>query len=118
MQLKNELFCFRNTVRIKELDAEPPEQLDNAKVLLWCHLLREEGNANAGAAICQYMDGEFYLFICDSEWQVIGDTVHDSVDEATDALDQWCPSAYRTLQSRLIQTSVAADARSHHKPFI
>ncbi len=39
--------------------------------------------AMAGLAICQY-DGEaaFYLFGCDSDWQTVTDTLHETLDAA------------------------------------
>lgn len=36
----------------------------------------------AGVAICKYNEDGFYLFGCDSEWQVISDTWHQSIEDA------------------------------------
>ena len=70
------------------MGSEPPEELDGARVLYWCHLPPEEGEA-LGAAICQYEGHKsFYLFWCNERWEVIGDTDHPTVDDATDALWQ------------------------------
>ena len=33
-------------------------------------------------AICSYDDNEYYLFACDENFNVIGDTIHESIDEA------------------------------------
>ena len=39
--------------------------------------------AMAGLAVCQPADAEeFYLFGCDSGWNVVSDTWHQSLDEA------------------------------------
>jgi len=37
-----------------------------------------------GLAICRESDSEFYLFGCDSQWRVVSDTFHGSLDEAKD----------------------------------
>lgn len=82
------------------MKSEPLEELDGARVLYWCHLPLEEGAAS-GAAICQYEgDNAFYLFWCNEQWEVIGDTDHSSIDDATDALWQLYPDAYGSLQRR------------------
>lgn len=39
--------------------------------------------AMSGLAICQYAgDDAFYLFGCDSKWQTVTDTCHQTLDDA------------------------------------
>ncbi|HKQ37770.1 MAG TPA: hypothetical protein VJ063_06800 [Verrucomicrobiae bacterium] len=39
--------------------------------------------AMSGLAICQYAgEGAFYLFGCDSDWQAVTDTWHQTLDDA------------------------------------
>ena len=33
-------------------------------------------------AVCQYREGEFYLFYCDSDWNVVTDTWHQTMESA------------------------------------
>jgi len=38
-------------------------------------------------AICQYegSSNEYYLFSCDLNWEVIGDSIYDTIDEAKES---------------------------------
>ncbi len=82
------------------MKSEPPEELDGARVLYRRHLPPEEGQAS-GAAICQYEgDNSFYLFWCNERWEVIGDTDHSSVNDATNAPWQLHSDAHKSLQRR------------------
>jgi hypothetical protein len=39
--------------------------------------------AASGLAICQYgNNGEFYLFYCDTNWNALSDTCHESLERA------------------------------------
>ncbi len=73
----------------------PPAQLDGADVLRFAVLSRAQhsvvshrvdGRAiapTAALAICRYANEPgFYLFYCNSEWAVLTDTLHDSMDNA------------------------------------
>lgn len=71
----------------------PPEKLDEANVLLWSvslsgkfYTISDEAGKElivAAMAICQYEgDDRFYLFKCDSDWNVIFDWDAFSVEEA------------------------------------
>lgn len=50
------------------------------------HLIGEKEQIEfSGLAICQYGDEEgIYLFYCDSEWNVLTDTLHQTVQDAED----------------------------------
>jgi hypothetical protein len=76
-----------------------PERIGGAKVIYYLPIEQRHkptGNTEhivagrkvtniAGLAICQYeSDAGFYLFGCDSEWNSITDTVHESIEEAKD----------------------------------
>lgn len=76
---------------------QPPLELDGAKVLLYATLQKEhKPTANtkhylggdlmqpsSGLAICRYGNDEgFYLFYCDSDWNVVTDTYHESIEDA------------------------------------
>jgi hypothetical protein len=77
----------------------PPLTIDGANVICYTPIderHRHTGNcrhvargvlqgAAAGLAICQY-EGEdgFYLFGCDARWQTITDTLHQTLEEATE----------------------------------
>lgn len=75
----------------------PPSQLDGADVLLWAtsrrslfHTIPHGSDPTAhgvisvpAMAICRYSDGgEFYLFKCDRNWEVVFDWDAGSVEEA------------------------------------
>jgi hypothetical protein len=70
----------------------PPKRLDDANVLLWSispvgrfHTILdgEREIVVAAMAICQYEgDDRFYLFKCDSDWNVIFDWDAFSMEEA------------------------------------
>jgi len=77
--------------------SQAPEELDGARVLYWCSVsvgqVVSQGQPVSYAAICQYAGTEgYYLFVCNPQWEVIGDTDHQSVEEAAETLRQWCPS--------------------------
>jgi hypothetical protein len=74
-----------------------PQKIYDAPVVAWAVLgpgIRPTGNtvhrvsgrvigSAAGLAICQSTDGRgFYLFYCDSAWEEITDTWHQSIDDA------------------------------------
>jgi hypothetical protein len=76
---------------------EPPELLDGARVLAFAlvdeSVVSTAGTAHrigdevlgpaAGLAIARYDgDAQFYLFYCDSAWQVVTDTCHPSLELA------------------------------------
>ena len=75
----------------------PPMEIGGAEVLCFaafatwqrqtglCHHIVPENVELlvAGLAICQYPDDPgYYLFRCDSDWQSITDTYHESIEEA------------------------------------
>ena len=35
-----------------------------------------------GLAVCQYVNGEFYQFRCNRDWEVVGDMDHQTAAEA------------------------------------
>jgi hypothetical protein len=75
----------------------PPRTIDGARLVRWSAIddrHRPTGSsrqivagivqgAAAGLAICQY-EGEtaYYLFGCDSEWNPVTDTWHETLDDA------------------------------------
>ena len=77
----------------------PPDLVGGARVVRWSPIddrHRSMGNCRqivagvlqspaAGLAICQY-EGEtaYYLFGCDSDWNSVTDTWHQSLEEALD----------------------------------
>lgn len=81
----------------------PPAELDGARVIAYTsnnesnnfgfvRYEEEDGAYNdvivTGMAIAKYDEGNgFYLFSCDVEWNVIGDTFHDSLNEAIECAD-------------------------------
>ena len=69
---------------------DPPTRIGDAEVVLFATIEDRPGDSAdgvrdevAGLAICQY-DGEesFYLFACDAVWDSIGDSWHETLDEA------------------------------------
>src|SRR5437762_8940931 len=75
----------------------PPRELDGARLLCFAevttavrptgkttHRVDEEVLGPArGLAICQYAgDTNFYLFYCDSDWTVVTDTCHRTLEDA------------------------------------
>ena len=73
----------------------PPSHLDGAEVLRFAILSRAQHSVAvhavdrvavapvAALAICRYAEeAGCYLFYCDSEWAVLTDTLHDSIDGA------------------------------------
>ena len=75
----------------------PPDMIDGSRVIRWSvidprhhptgncrHIIRGKLQGPvAGLAICQYQgkDG-YYLFGCDSNWDCLTDTWHDSLEDA------------------------------------
>ena len=75
----------------------PPAVLDGADVL-YCGIVREFIQPKA-AALCSCPGAsEVYLFYCNNRWQVVEDTLHDSVEEAVAALEQRHPQAWGKLK--------------------
>ena len=71
----------------------PPSELDGAKVLRWAISARGAfhyigDSAIAAMAICQYKPGEFYLFKCTADWEVIFDWDGQSIDECMEIAAQ------------------------------
>jgi hypothetical protein len=76
---------------------EPPDELDDAEVILWAFNLQKpffimkyvDGTVYKpihGFAICRYKkENQYYKFSCDSGWNVEGDSVHSSIEEACKA---------------------------------
>ncbi len=75
----------------------PPEKLDDAQILFWTILDNRykstgetkhfiNGNYKTdfyGLVIAKYEDEEgTYLFYCDSDWNVLTDTYHESIEAA------------------------------------
>jgi hypothetical protein len=75
----------------------PPRTLDSFEVVAWTPLdARHEQTGNtqhylgntlmgkpAALAICSFpAENAFYLFYCDSDWVVLTDTYHESLDRA------------------------------------
>jgi len=77
----------------------PPNLVGNAELI--AYLVLNENNIRTGntehfaggklmetsygLAICRYENEKgFYLFYCDSSWETIADTCHDSVEDAKD----------------------------------
>ena len=92
----------------------PPEQLDNADVLLWACSESEpfgvirystgDGIAHLvhGLAICRYSEsGAIYRFSCDLDWEVVQDAPYQSTEQATAAAAQMFSTAidWHPLQS-------------------
>ena len=74
-----------------------PSQVDGANVIAFATLPRETASAGtehqvfgetvslSGLLLGQYNgSSQIYLFYCDEHWNVITDTLHDSVDEAVE----------------------------------
>jgi len=70
-----------------------PAILDGAKVILYttndisnnfgCVHYEEHDEVVTGLAIAKYdSDESYYLFSCDLQWNVIGDTLHATLEEA------------------------------------
>ncbi len=74
-----------------------PEKIDKAHVICFASIdsrVQSTGNCKhtvggvrqspaSGLAICQYENaGGFYLFSCDSQWNCITDTYHETLEEA------------------------------------
>ena len=75
----------------------PPSELDGADVLYYA-ILREFIQPKA-AAICHNPDSQsVYLFYCNDRWEVVEDTVHDTVEEAIASLSQRHSGARDKLQ--------------------
>jgi hypothetical protein len=76
----------------------PPELVGGERVVRWSHVdgrHRPTGACKqivagqsqgpvACLAICECKDGCYYLFGCDSDWNVITDTWHETVEDALD----------------------------------
>ncbi len=90
---------------------EPPEELDGARVLTFAVLdesivptgrtRHEVGGELMGPAtglvIAQFHgNGGFYLYYCDSDWQVVTDTYHDSMVAAQEQAEY----EYRGVSAR------------------
>jgi hypothetical protein len=82
-----------------KINMEAPEKLDDAKVIEYAFPscegfgVHRDINGNeveiSSIAVATYGDDQFYLFSCDSNWNVIGDLVYDSVEEAKDDALRW-----------------------------
>jgi hypothetical protein len=70
----------------------PPSHLDGAKVLYWAWsddqpfdydltLACGDDVEIYGFAICTYEDGDYYLFSCNRQWEVVNDTVWGTPQE-------------------------------------
>ncbi|QOR67319.1 hypothetical protein IM538_04040 [Cytobacillus suaedae] len=81
-----------------------PDELDGAKVIQYTknstqnefgvvNIISEDNEVIdvcpiTALAICKYSDGNgYYLFSCDLNWEVVGDTFHYSLEEAIDFAD-------------------------------
>ena len=57
--------------------------------------------AAAGLAICQYrIEGEFYLFYCDNNWNTLTDTCHESLARARQQAEFEYEGTSQTWQER------------------
>jgi len=74
----------------------PPSTLDNGRVRRWAWsgsrpfgVIRYTDETVAhevyGLAVCE-LGGDFYLFYCDSNWEVVQDMDHASEQEASDSV--------------------------------
>jgi hypothetical protein len=76
---------------------QPPKEVGRARLVRWSAIdgrHRPTGNCRqivagvlqgpaAGLAICQYTgESAYYLFGCDSEWNTVTDTWHETLEEA------------------------------------
>src|SRR5262245_54841164 len=84
--------------RFGETMGTPPQYLDDARVLRYAivgdgvtptgktvHRLHPSGVMGSAAALAIYQydgDGCCYLFYCDTEWNVLTDTWHESLEAA------------------------------------
>lgn len=82
--------------------SKPDKKLGEAKVLYWAWSDSEPfgyfGDIKIyGLAICQYENSnEVYRFSCDESWEVQGDQIYDSVEEAIEQL----PDQYREIPAK------------------
>lgn len=84
----------------------PPAYLDDAKVIKWAWSGKEpfgfvgnidDDNKEAvfGLAICHYEGAtRFYRFSCNENWEVIQDSIYNSVEEAISHL----PEQYKNVE--------------------
>jgi hypothetical protein len=86
---------------------EPPQELDGAKIIKWAWSGHKPfgfvGNTDDteresiyGLAICSYGDNEgFYRFSCDRNWEVIQDSLYETVEQAIQQL----PEQYKNVDA-------------------
>ncbi len=105
---------------------EPPELLDGARVLAFAvvdaavvptgattHRIESEvlGPA-AGLAVARYDgDGQFYLFYCDSDWQVVTDTCHPTLELAREQAEFEYRGVSARWDTRHAEPGAAPDRR-------
>ncbi len=87
------VYCYGVNV-----ETEFPDELDGAKVLFWARLPEKETLYYTDGrvwseieyyAICKYeKDKSYYLFKCDSCFEVESDSLFDSVEECKNAFDR------------------------------
>ena len=80
----------------------PPEELDGARTLFWTILEHQHKSTSKtkhfvngkyqtdfyGLVVAKYEGEEgIYLFYCDSEWKVLTDTYHESIEEAKEQVE-------------------------------
>ncbi len=88
------------------INMQPPDYLDGAKVIRWAWSGQEpfgfinyENAKNKveiyGFAICKYDNGEGnYRFSCDKNWEVVQDGLYDTIENAIKQI----PAQYKNIE--------------------
>ena len=85
---------------------EPPNYLDGAKVIKWAwsgqvpfgiteNTDGDEKEEVFGLAVCKYEDSDkFYRFGCDKNWEVVQDSLYNSIEDAI----RFLPEQYKNVE--------------------
>ena len=85
---------------------EPPNYLDGAKVINWAwsgqvpfgiteNTDGDEKEEVFGLAVCKYEDSDnFYRFSCDKNWEVVQDSLYNSIEDAI----RFLPEQYKNVE--------------------
>ena len=85
---------------------KPPNYLDGAKVIKWAwsgqvpfgiieNMDGDEKEEVFGLAVCKYEDSDnFYRFSCDKNWEVVQDSLYNSIEDAI----RFLPEQYKNVE--------------------